>query len=55
MSVDYTSMNKACIKDMFPLPRIDQVIDLMAGCELLSFPDVYSDYHQIPLLTIFAT
>jgi hypothetical protein len=55
MSVDYTSMNKACIKDMFPLPRIDQVIDLMAGCELLSFLDVYSDYHQIPLSTVFAT
>ncbi|KAK1642008.1 hypothetical protein QYE76_059813 [Lolium multiflorum] len=41
--------NKACPKDPFPLPRIDQVIDSTAGCELLSFLDAYSGYHQIPL------
>jgi hypothetical protein len=49
MCADYTSLNKACSKDPFPLPRIDQVIDLTAGCELLSFLDMYSGYHQIPL------
>jgi hypothetical protein len=43
-------MNKACPKDPFPLPRIDQVIDLTVGCELLSFLDTYSGYHQIPLV-----
>jgi hypothetical protein len=31
MCVDYTSMNKACLKDLFPLPRSDQVIDLTTG------------------------
>jgi hypothetical protein len=41
MCVDYTSLNKACSKDLFPLPYIDQVIDLTAGCELLSFMDAY--------------
>jgi hypothetical protein len=49
MCVDYTSLNKACLKDLFPLPRINQVVDLTAGCELLSFLDAYSGYHQIPL------
>ncbi|KAK1693562.1 hypothetical protein QYE76_010259 [Lolium multiflorum] len=49
MCIDYTSLNKACPKDPFPLPRIDQVIDSTAGCELLSFLDAYSGYHQIPL------
>jgi hypothetical protein len=49
MCVNYTSLNKACLKYPFPLPRIDQVIDLTAGCELLSFLDAYSGYHQIPL------
>jgi hypothetical protein len=49
MCVDYTSPNKACPKDMFLLPRIDQVIDLTIGCELLSFLDAYSGYHPIPL------
>jgi hypothetical protein len=33
----------------FPLPRINQVIDLTTECELLSFLDAYSGYHQIPL------
>ena len=46
---DYTNMNKACPKDLFPLPRIDQVIDSTAGCELLSFVDAYYGFHQIPL------
>ena len=33
----------------FALPRIDQVIDSTIRCELLSFPDAYSGYHQIKL------
>jgi hypothetical protein len=49
MYVDYTSLNKACPKDPFPLPHIDHVVDLIAGCELLCFLDAYSSYHQIPL------
>jgi hypothetical protein len=47
--VDYTYLNKHCPKDPFALPRIDQVIDSMAGCILLSFFDCYSCYHQIAL------
>ena len=49
MCTDYTNLNKACPKDPFPLPRIDQVMDSTAGCELLSFVDAYSGFHQIPL------
>lgn len=49
MCIDYTSLNKACPKDPFALPRTDQVIDSTAGCELLSFLDAYSGYHQIAL------
>ena len=49
MCIDYTNLNKACPKDPFPLPRIDQVIDSTAGCELLSFVDAYSGFHQISL------
>jgi hypothetical protein len=49
MSVDYRDPNKTCKKDPFDLPRIDQVEDPTAGCNLLSFLDCYSRYHQIPL------
>ncbi|KAL5545378.1 hypothetical protein UlMin_005065 [Ulmus minor] len=45
--VDFTDLNKACPKDNFPLPRIDQLVDAMAGHELLSFMDAYSGYNQI--------
>jgi hypothetical protein len=47
MCVDYTSLNMACPKGPFPFPQIDQVVDLTTGCELLSFLDAYSSYHQI--------
>ena len=49
MCVDYTSLNKVCPKDPFPLPRIDQIIDSTSGCEILSFLDAYSGYHQIAM------
>jgi hypothetical protein len=61
MCVDYTSLNKACPKDPFPLPRIDQVVHSTAGCETLCFLDAYSRYHQIAmcivdqLVTLFIT
>ena len=49
MCVDYTNLNKACPKDPFPLPRIDQIIDSTSGCEILSFLDAYSGYQQISM------
>jgi hypothetical protein len=49
MCVDFTSLNKHCPKDHFPLTRIDQIIDWTAGCKKLSFLDAYSGYNQIRL------
>ena len=49
MCVDYTGLNKACPKDQFPLARIDQIADSTLGCEILSFLDAYSGYHQITM------
>ena len=50
MCIDYTCLNKACPKDPFDLPRIDQVIDSTAGLELLSFLDAIAGYHHIKLV-----
>ena len=47
--VDFTDLNKACPKDTFPLPRIDQLIDANIGHPQMSFLDVFQGYHQIPL------
>jgi len=45
--IDFTDLNKACPKDSFPLPRIDQLVEATAGNELLSFMDAFSGYNQI--------
>ena len=49
MCIDYTDLNKHCLKDPFGLPRIDQIIYSIVGSALLSFLDCYSGYHQIAL------
>jgi hypothetical protein len=49
MCVDYTGLNKDCRKHLFPLPRIDQIVDSTLSCEALSFLDAYSSYHQIAM------
>lgn len=47
MCIDFTALNKACPRDRLPLPHIDQLVNSTAGCELLSFLDAYSGYHQV--------
>jgi hypothetical protein len=49
MCIDYTSLNKACPKDEYPLPHICQIVDSIALCKLLSFLDAYSSYYHISL------
>jgi hypothetical protein len=49
MCIDYTSLNKACSKDPFPLPRINQIMDFTSGCDLLCFLDACFGFHQIPI------
>ena len=46
MCVNYMGL-KACPKDLFPLPHIDQVVDSTSGCKTLCFLDAYSRYYQI--------
>ena len=43
--VDFTDLNKACPKNSFPLPRIDQLVDATSGHALLSFMNAYSRYN----------
>ena len=47
--VDYTDLNEVCLKDCFPLPRIDQIVDASVGNGMISFLDAFSGYHQIPM------
>ena len=47
MCIDFTDLNKACLKDSYPLPSIDALVDSASGCKLLSFLDAFSGYNQI--------
>ena len=47
--VDFTNLNKACPKDPFPMPRIDQLVDATVGHPQMSFLDAFQGYHQIAL------
>ena len=47
--VDFMDLNKACPKDPFPMPRIDQLVDATTGHPRMSFLDAFQGYHQILL------
>ena len=47
--VDFMDLNKACPKDLFPMPWIDQLADATVGHPRMSFLDAFQGYHQIPL------
>ena len=49
MCVDFTDLNKACSKDSFPLPRIDQLVDSITGHKPLTFMEAFLRYNQIKL------
>ncbi|KAL0451517.1 UNVERIFIED_CONTAM: hypothetical protein Slati_1129800 [Sesamum latifolium] len=49
MFIDFRDLNKACHKDYYPLPRIDQLLDSTSGRELLRMTDASQGYHQIML------
>ena len=49
MCVDFTDLNKACPKDSYPLPRIDQLVNSTTGHQLLSFMDAFLGYNQIKM------
>ncbi|KAL0294913.1 UNVERIFIED_CONTAM: hypothetical protein Sradi_6860700 [Sesamum radiatum] len=49
MPIDFRDLNKACPKDFYSLPRIDQLVDSMSGCELISMIGALQGYHQIML------
>ena len=49
LCIDFTDINRACLKDSFPLPQIDLIVDATVGHELLSFMDAFSGYNQISM------
>lgn len=61
LCVDYRALNRKTVRDLFPLPRIDDQIDLLSGNSYFISLDMSSGYYQIPIkedckhLTAFVT
>lgn len=47
MCIDYKRLSQAIIKDHFPLPFMDQMLERLVGHTFKIFLDGYSSYNQI--------
>lgn len=49
LCVDYRALNAKTIKDKFPLPRTDELLEKLKNCRFFTTLDVASGYYQIPV------
>ena len=47
LCIDYRQLNKVTIRNIYPLPRIDDLIDQLRGVKVLSKIDLRSGYYQL--------
>ncbi|KAH9133302.1 hypothetical protein AeRB84_020594, partial [Aphanomyces euteiches] len=47
--IDYRRLNKVTVKDSYPMPRIDDLLDVLGRAKLFSTMDIVSGYWNVPM------
>ncbi|KAH9138039.1 hypothetical protein AeRB84_017518, partial [Aphanomyces euteiches] len=47
--IDYRRLNKVTVKDSYPMPRIDDLLDVLGRAKLFSTMDIASGYWNVPM------
>ena len=45
--IDYQALNKATVKNRYPLPRIEELLDTLQGEKWFTKLDLTAGYHQV--------